>query len=74
MLIQNKNPVNDLTLLVILRDKKHVINKGAESLCAFRLSKDILLFNIKSIPLHLFNFIFILLQRMSLYTLLYIQI
>lgn len=25
MLIQNKNPVNDLTLLVILRDKKNML-------------------------------------------------
>ena len=36
---------------------------------SFRPNKDTLLFNIKNIPLHLFNFIFIHLQRQSLYTL-----
>lgn len=37
---------------------------------SFRPNKDTLLFNIKNIPLHLFNFIFIHLQKGS-YTLLY---
>ncbi len=32
---------------------------------SFRPNKDILLFNIKNIPLHLFNFIFIHLQKES---------
>lgn len=38
---------------------------------SFRPNKDTLLFNIKNIPLHLFNFIFIHLQKRKLYTLLY---
>ena len=42
---------------------------------SFRPNKDTLLFNIKNIPLHLFNFIFIHLQKVGysprLYTLLY---
>lgn len=32
---------------------------------SFRPNKDTLLFNIKNIPLHLFNFIFIHLQKVS---------
>lgn len=34
---------------------------------SFRPNKDTLLFNIKNIPLHLFNFIFIHLQKALLY-------
>ena len=44
---------------------------------SFRPNKDTLLFNIKNIPLHLFNFIFICLQMRGCYTLInmfYIQI
>lgn len=44
---------------------------------SFRPNKDTLLFNIKNIPLHLFNFIFISLQMRDCYTLanmFYIQI
>ena len=35
---------------------------------SFRPNKDTLLFNIKNIPLHLFNFIFICLQMRGCYT------
>ncbi len=38
---------------------------------SFRPNKDTLLFNIKNIPLHLFNFIFISFAKRRLYTLLY---
>ncbi len=38
---------------------------------SFRPNKDTLLFNIKNIPLHLFNFIFIHFGKRRLYTLLY---
>lgn len=44
---------------------------------SFRPNKDTLLFNIKNIPLHLFNFIFICLQMrgcLTLINMLYIQI
>lgn len=38
---------------------------------SFRPNKDTLLFNIKNIPLHLFNFIYYTFAKRKLYTLLY---